>query len=369
VFFGFDDDEVAVRDAVASYFSKRAGADLARAAWEDPSCSAVREAWAELARIGAQGLLVPEEAGGSGMGWVAMALVLAEAGRAALPLPLAETAAVGAPLIAAAGDPAGALGGLLDGSEMLTAAPGFGWLFPAASSAEWFLVPGRLYRGDEVRVEAVASVDRSRDVGRVTPTGAGVAVLGDDMFERGALAAAAVLVGLGRALVDTTVSYVKERHQFGVPVGGFQAVKHHLADAATAVEMAAPAVWAAAWRMDNPDGPGGPGVPRGPGGAGVPGGPGGPGVPRGPGGAGVPGGAAGLRLAVSTAKALSSDAAYLAGRKALQCHGAIGYTVEHHLHMWLKRVWCLAAAFGSPAWHRRRVAAELRLAGSPPPAS
>jgi alkylation response protein AidB-like acyl-CoA dehydrogenase len=350
VFFGFDDDELAVRDAAASYLSKRAGAELARAAWADPSGSELREAWAELARIGVQGLLVPEEAGGSGMGWVAMALVLAEAGRAALPLPLAETAAVGAPLIAAAGDPAGALGGLLDGSEMLTAAPGFGWLFPAASSAEWFLVPGRLYRRDEVRVEAVASVDRSRDAGRVTPAGAGVVVPGDDMFERGALSAAAVLVGLGRALLDMTVGYVKERHQFGVPVGSFQAVKHHLADAATAVEMAAPAVWAAAWRMDNPDGPGGPGVPDD------------------PGGPGVPGGAAGLRLAVSTAKALSSDAAYLAGRKALQCHGAIGYTVEHHLHMWLKRVWCLAAAFGSPAWHRRRVAAELRLAGSPPPA-
>jgi len=368
VFFGFDDEEVAVRDAVASYLSKKAGVDLLREAWADPSGSAVRQVWSELARIGVQGLLVPAEAGGSGMGWVAMALVLAETGRAALALPLAETAAVGAPLIAAAGDPAGALGGLLDGSEMLSAAPGFDWLFPAASTAEWFLVPGRLYRRDEVVVEAVASVDRSRDAGRVTPCGEGVAVPGDDLLERGALAAAAVLVGLGRALLDTTVGYVKERRQFGVPIGSFQAVKHHLADAAMAVEMAAPAVWAAAWRMDNPDGPAGPSAAGGPAGSAGPSAAVGPAGSAGLSAAVGPDGAGGVRLAVSTAKALSSDAAYLAGRKALQCHGAIGYTVEHHLHMWLKRVWCLAAAFGSPSWHRRRVAAELGL-GAPPPAS
>jgi alkylation response protein AidB-like acyl-CoA dehydrogenase len=58
---------------------------------------------------------------------------------------------------------------------------------------------------------------------------------------------------------------------------------------------------------------------------------------------------------VSLAKAQSSDAALLAARKALQVHGAIGYTVEYDLHMWMKRAWALAAAWGDAAWHRNRV--------------
>jgi alkylation response protein AidB-like acyl-CoA dehydrogenase len=59
------------------------------------------------------------------------------------------------------------------------------------------------------------------------------------------------------------------------------------------------------------------------------------------------------------AKAMASDAAELVGRKALQCHGAIGYTVEYDLHLWLKRVWALAPAWGDTAHHRARVAAAV----------
>ena len=59
------------------------------------------------------------------------------------------------------------------------------------------------------------------------------------------------------------------------------------------------------------------------------------------------------------AKACASEAAALAARAALQCHGAIGYSFEHDLHLWMKRVWALAAAFGDAAWHRSRVAAAI----------
>ena len=58
---------------------------------------------------------------------------------------------------------------------------------------------------------------------------------------------------------------------------------------------------------------------------------------------------------VSMAKAYASDAATLASRVALQVHGAIGYTVEYDLHMWMKRAWALAGAWGDARWHRRRV--------------
>jgi len=94
-------------------------------------------------------------------------------------------------------------------------------------------------------------------------------------------------------------------------------VKHHLADAALRVEFARPCVHRAAWGMqhDQPD----------------------------------------VDVVVSLAKAQASDAALVVARKALQAHGAIGYTVEYDLHMWMKRAWALAAAWGDAAWHRTRV--------------
>jgi alkylation response protein AidB-like acyl-CoA dehydrogenase len=133
------------------------------------------------------------------------------------------------------------------------------------------------------------------------------------------LAAAAQLVGLAQRMLDMTVGYVKDRQQFGVPVGSFQAVKHQLADALMEIAFARPAVQRAAVTL----------------------------IPR----------------DVSMAKAMASDAASLTARKALQCHGAIGYTVEYDLHRHLKRTWMLARAHGDAAWHRERIAEELNLMG------
>jgi alkylation response protein AidB-like acyl-CoA dehydrogenase len=138
-------------------------------------------------------------------------------------------------------------------------------------------------------------------------------------FDRGAFGAAALLVGLGQRMLDLTVAHVAERHQFGVPVGSFQAVKHDLADGLKGLALARPAVHRAAHSLAT--------------------------------GAGTRG------RDVSMAKALASDAAWRVGRRALQCHGAVGYTVEHDLHLYLKRTWALARAWGDAAWHRDRVAA------------
>jgi alkylation response protein AidB-like acyl-CoA dehydrogenase len=114
---------------------------------------------------------------------------------------------------------------------------------------------------------------------------------------------------------------VKERQQFGVAVGSFQAVKHHLADAALALEFARPAVHRAAWSVAT---------------------------------------SAPTRARdVSMAKAMASDASELAGRKALQCHGAIGYTVEADLHLYMKRTWALARSWGDSAFHTHRDADAL----------
>ena len=132
-----------------------------------------------------------------------------------------------------------------------------------------------------------------------------------------ALAAAAQLVGLGHGMLTTTVEYVKQRQQFGVPVGSFQAVKHQLADSLKELAFARPAVWRAAHT-------------------------------RAP-------------VHVSMAKAMASDAASFVARRALQCHGAIGYTVEYDLHRFLKQTWVLARSHGDAAFHRERIAKELQI--------
>ena len=146
---------------------------------------------------------------------------------------------------------------------------------------------------------------------------AGLDVPEDRYGEPPALAAAAQLLGLGHRMLVLTVEYVKERRQFGVPVGSFQAVKHQLADCLKELAFARPAVWRAAYTLHP--------------------------------------------IQVSMAKAMASDAALFTARRALQCHGAIGYTVEYELQRYLKQTWVLARAFGDAAHHRERIAEELEI--------
>ena len=115
---------------------------------------------------------------------------------------------------------------------------------------------------------------------------------------------------------STTVEYANEREQFGVPIGSFQAVKHHLADAALALEFARPLVYRAAWSSGDT----------------------------------ATAEPAGAR--VDWPRRTRPRPASLAARMALQVHGAIGYTHEYDLHLWMKRAWALAAAWGDAAWHR-----------------
>jgi hypothetical protein len=180
--------------------------------------------------------------------------------------------------------------------------------------------------GTAVELTPADTVDGGRRAARASHDGGGELITDDASvieraLDRGALGTAAMLVGLGQAMLDMTVAYVSERQQFGQPVGSFQAVKHHLADAALALELTRPAVWRAAWSVahDEPT----------------------------------------RARDVSMAKAMASDAAELVGRKALQCHGAIGYTVEADLHLFLKRTWALARTWGDTAHHTDRVADAL----------
>jgi alkylation response protein AidB-like acyl-CoA dehydrogenase len=140
----------------------------------------------------------------------------------------------------------------------------------------------------------------------------------DAALDRGAFGVAAQQLGIGQRLIEMAVAYAKEREQFGKPIGSFQAVKHMLASVQVRVEFARPVVYRAAFSVAHD-------------------------LPT-------------RAVDVSQAKAAASEAALLAVKTALQVHGAIGYTSELDLHMWMKRAWSLEAAWGTSRWHRRRVA-------------
>ncbi|MFY8089200.1 MAG: acyl-CoA dehydrogenase family protein, partial [Rubrivivax sp.] len=143
----------------------------------------------------------------------------------------------------------------------------------------------------------------------------------DEALDRGALNAAGQLVGLAQRMLDLSVDYASQRRQFGKPIGSFQAVKHHLAEVATRIEFAKPVLYRAAAAL-----------------------------------------ASGDPLAsalVSHAKLVCGDAAWQAGRKGIQVHGAMGYTWEVDLQMFMKRAWVLDAAWGDRAFHKSRLADAL----------
>jgi alkylation response protein AidB-like acyl-CoA dehydrogenase len=313
--FAFTDDQLAFRDAVRDLLARECPAAAVRAAWENDDGRS-GAAWRALADMGVLGALAPESAGGLGLSLLDVVLIVEEAGYAALPEPLVEHALVAVPAL---DDPTRAAAGEIT----VTASLNDPYVL-YAESADAIVVDDDdvLYVVDRVHAMLTpsASVDGSRRLAWVewdpaTPIGDEAAR--DAAFDRGALGTAAQLIGLARRMLDLTVEYAKERQQFGVPIGSFQAVKHHLADARIAVEFARPLVYRAAWSIseDDPD----------------------------------------ASTHVSMAKALASDAAALTARQALQCHGAIGYSYEYDLHLFMKRAWALAATWGDGAWHRARV--------------
>jgi alkylation response protein AidB-like acyl-CoA dehydrogenase len=328
--FAFTDEQLALRDAVRDLLTKECPPAAVRAAWtsETARCPA---AWAALTEMGVLGVVAAEAQGGLGLTEVDLVLALEETGRFALPEPIVETAAVAVPLLAKRGDERAAA--LMAGASAATVhalSPYAVW----ADTAECIVVLGTAQASvlppGEVTLVPVESVDGARRlfgldiIASLSPWATVSAEHNAEVdlaFDRAALGTAAQLIGLADRMIEMTVAYACERRQFGVPIGSFQAVKHHLANARLALEFARPLVYRAAWTVAqlDPDRP----------------------------------------TAVSLAKASASDAALLAGRVALQCHGAIGYTTEYDLHLFMKRAWALAATWGDAAWHRARVGSAI----------
>jgi alkylation response protein AidB-like acyl-CoA dehydrogenase len=311
--FEIDQDQ---RDFAKSIDAALGAADLPAAvrAWSAGDTAPGLKIWATLTDLGVTALAVPEDQDGIGAHPVDLMLALERLGRWCVPGPVAESIAV-APVLLAGDERAAALAA---GELIATvAAPG---VQPRAVDTG---VAGLILHaeGGEVREgtagEQRRSVDLSRTLTEVTPTGDSWTADVERAVEFGALATAALLVGAGQAMLDSSVDYAKQRSQFGRMIGSYQAIKHKLADVHIALELARPLVYGAALSLaeDSPE----------------------------------------TTRDVSAAKVAASEAALLAARSALQTHGAIGFTSEHDLSLWLLRVQALRSAWGDPAAHRRRL--------------
>ena len=286
--FELDDDQ---RDFAAALESLLSGADtvsVARA-WADGDHGPGLKLWARLAELGVLSLATDATP-------VEVAIAFEALGRHAVPGPWVESAAY-LPV---------ALGHEVDGVATVALPPHA----PCALDAD---VADAVYVGDTPATgvgERLASVDRTRHRFRVegTPSSAD-----DAAFDLAVLAISAQLLGAGERVLADSVTYVKQRKQFGREIGSYQAIKHALADVRIALDFARPLVHGAALG----------------------------------------------EIGASAAKVACGDAAYLASRTGLQVHGAIGYTQEFDLSLWLTKIRALLTAWGTPAFHRDRVLATL----------
>ncbi|MEV3909483.1 acyl-CoA dehydrogenase family protein [Streptomyces canus] len=298
--------------------------------WSRGDHASGRALWRRIAEAGVFALAVPEAYEGLGPRPVELALAFVELGRHAVPGPLVET--VTATTLLASLDDAGPakrlLPALVSGESAATVATGAYALDADMADVRLALSArpgpplGELEDGGgessptrtpaELRLAPPPGPPRpSLDPGRrlfpVVPHG-GELLATDPPLAPALLLArlttAAQALGVGLALLDRTVAYVKQRTQFGVPIGSFQAVGHQLADAKIALEFARPLLLGAALTMTAED--------------------------------------------VAAAKVTACEAAYRTARTALQLHGAIGYTAECDLSLWLTKARALRTAWGNP---------------------
>ncbi len=353
--FEFSAEQEALRDSVRRFLADRAPTAYVREMYDDER-GTTDAVWGGLANLGVVGLLVPEAHGGAGMGMVDAAVVLEELGRAAHPGPYAASAIGAVSLIVAAGtdaDQAALLPALASGEQVgtvalyepdrrsewrsatTTAAPdGDAWSLngnkahvPDAMAADVFLVTAATPDGSfgvfavdltaaGVTVVPTPTVDGTSKQGAVAFVGAPARRLGDDATDAVAatvdrLHAAAVVDGVGAAsrALEISVEYAKDRQQFGVPIGSFQAVQHLCADMLRAVELARAAGYYACWTADAAD-------------------------------------PAERHRAATMALAFAADELYGVGASAVQVHAGVGFTWEHDIGVYYKRLLTLQQTGG-----------------------
>jgi len=357
----YDEDHALLRDQARRWLAQRSPISEVRRLAEgshgyDP------QMWPEMARLGWLGLVTPEAYGGAELGFVHLAVVLEEAGRQLLPLPLLPVllAAIAIDRGGSESQRARLLPGLAAGEIVASLAhvePSGAWRFGdtlaarvdgrlsgekhhvwAAPTADLFLVPfheneqTRIAlidaRAPGVKVEPEIGLDRTRRSGRLHLQRVAVgdeAVLpasAEEIFAhllpRACTALAAEMAGGADALLNMTAAYATTRVQFGKPIGSFQAVKHPLVNVLVAIEQLRSLVYAAASALD--------------------------------------GGSPEAEMPARMAKAQANETYPFAAARAVQLHGGFGFTIDCDAHLYFKRAQCARPAFGDAVHHRRWIA-------------
>ncbi len=366
--FDFSAEQIMVQDSVRSYLADAWSMARLRRLIEDDGDGFDAALWDGLAALGLPAILVPEALGGLGLGFVDLALVLEECGRALVPGPLVETM-IATDAIVRFGTEAqrlallpGIAAGRLrvvpaiveSGDAPLATPLAGGWslsghrmLVPWAAQADKLLVAVRFaadaaaglvivdpqQAGVSLRAETLfdptarafdVSFDRvvfgAAEVLGGGPSAAAVERIGD----AGAVAAAAQMCGIAARMLDLAVAYACQRVQFGRPIGAFQAIKHRCADMLVQLESGRTAAYFATWALASA-------------------------APE-------------AVRAVSMAKAYCGDASRFICNETIQIHGGVGFAWELDLHLYLRRAKTLEYSYGDATAHRERLLGAV-LAG------
>jgi len=366
----FTSEQEELRDGVHAMLARECPISLVRALVEDDVPT--DGLWKQMAELGWPALTVPEEFGGLGLGPVELAVVVEELGRVLAPGPFVPTVTQFLPVLREAGSPdqqARFLAGVAEGTTTGTLAitepgsgadpatvratadrEGDGWVLRGVKNGVLgvpevdevvVVAPVAGTRGDdgiaafvlptaELDAQPIAGFDPTRPLATITLDGTRVPddqVLGDPgpataaalrrAIEHGVVALALEAVGTCQTIFDITLEYAKQREQFGVPIGSFQAIKHKLANMLVALERARATGYFAALTIAEDDHR--------------------------------------RAVAVSTAKVAAGDCQRLLAQDGIQILGGIGYTWEHDMHLYARRVKTDAQLLGTTAEHRARI--------------
>jgi alkylation response protein AidB-like acyl-CoA dehydrogenase len=331
--FTYTEDQLLFQDSVREFLVNEVTCEKIRELW-DTETGRSDELWGQLAELGLTGMTVPEDFGGLGMNELDFVLLAQECGYVAIPNNLTETVLVAAPLIAALSNEAFKsewLPKIAEGSAKVAVGLEQNLLIEDAHVADVLIMQkgSALYAVDPAKAELEfnQSVDLSRRLYAVdfNEAEADLLVEGSEAdkliaksVNRGALASAAQAIGLTKRMIDISVQYTSERNQFGKPIGSFQAVKHRMANVAVQLEYAKAPVAFAAYAIAND--------------------------------------LSTVDKNVSHAKSVACEASLAGAKNSIQVHGAMGYTFEVDLHIFMKKAWALNNTWGDQAFHKARVA-------------
>jgi alkylation response protein AidB-like acyl-CoA dehydrogenase len=332
--FGLSTDQREIQRTARELLAQRARPERVREHAEAQRFD--EQLWRELCELGWPGIAVAECYGGQGLGRVELSILCEELGRVVAPVPLLPTVLAATVLELAgseeqrarllpglaSGEMLGALGVECEGvAELVVGAPGAGLVVLLDDDS------ARVLSSDEVEIEPCDSIDPTRPAGHVrAEAGAGEPLAGDVAggVDRALVAVASELVGVCDRALAMTVEYVKERKQFGVPVGSYQAVSHRCAQMLLDTEKARATTAYASWAADaDPER---------------------------------------LAEAAAMAKAAASQAGVEVTASAIQAHGGIGFTWEADVHWLYKRALIDAALLGGAKRQRARLAEILATA-------